>query len=196
MMAQVEVERNGMGSDTARQREAYSALAKGLEPELVRHGLRLTNGDLDWAKDLTQDAIVAGFPLFVEGKLEAERNIRAWFMRVLTNRFINQLNRKRKWTSDTPIEDLDSGAVAANRTESPDDALERLLLDEPLEAALRSLPEDQRLCVLLVDVEEMEYREAADLLGIPIGTVRSRLARARLRLFSLLLPYAKSRGLA
>jgi RNA polymerase sigma-70 factor (ECF subfamily) len=196
MTANIEADQERTGSDREALTEAYSRLAKSVESELLRHALRLTNGDWDWARDLTQDSIVAGYPLYLEGKLAAERNIRAWFMRVLTNRFINQYNRKRKWTSDTSVDDLDAHGPFVERAESPGEAMERLLLDEPLETALRSLPDDQRLCVLLVDVEEMEYAEAARLLQIPIGTVRSRLARARLRLYTLLLPYAKSRGLA
>jgi RNA polymerase sigma-70 factor (ECF subfamily) len=195
MTANIEAGRE-MARDAAQQREAYSALAKSLESDLLRHGLRLTNGDLDWAKDLAQDTIVAGYPIYLEGKLAAERNIRAWFLRVLTNRFINQYNRKRKWTSDSTVEDVDAQRISTDGPEVPGEALERTLLDEPLENALAALPEEQRLCVLLVDIEEMEYAEAARLLEIPVGTVRSRLARARLRLYTLLLPYARSRRLA
>ena len=195
MTANIQAGYHGTTEDADKLRESYSVLAKSLESDLLRHGTRLTNGDLDWAKDLAQDTIVAGFPIYLEGKLAAERNIRAWFLRVLTNRFINQYNRKRKWISDASVEDIDAQRSSPEGPGSPGGAIDRTVLDGPLENALAALPEEQRLCVLLVDIEEMEYAEAARLLEIPIGTVRSRLARARLRLYSLLLPYAKSRGL-
>ncbi len=178
------------------QDRSYAALARSLESDLIRHALRLCKGDFDWAKDLVQDAIIAGYPLYVEGRLSEERNMRAWFMRVVTTRFINQFNRKRKWESDTPVEDVGAERSMADPRGSPEEILDRSTFDEPLEAALGQLPDEQRLCVLLVDVEGLEYAEAASQLQIPVGTVRSRLARARLRLYTLLLPYAKSRGLA
>src|SRR5579862_4489953 len=138
------------------KREDYARLAHGLESQLIRHALRLCKGNLDWAKDLVQDAIIAGYPLFLEERLSEERNIAAWFLRVITTRFINQYRRKRKWESDSPVEE----DVPAD-SESPEETLDRSGLDAPLEEALYQLPEEQRLCVLLVDVEGLEYAEAA-----------------------------------
>ena len=197
MTANIEAGRE-MTRDAAQQREAYSALAKSLESDLLRHGLRLTNGDLDWAKDLAQDTIVAGYPIYLEGKLAAERATSgpgsSGFSRTdsststTANASTSPTQRWRMWMRN---------GSARTDPRYRERLLDRTLLDEPLENALAALPEEQRLCVLLVDIEEMEYAEAGLwLLEIPVGTVRSRLARARLRLYTLLLPYARSRRLA
>ena len=167
-------------------------MVRNLEPEILRHAFRLAR-DHDWANDLVQDAFIAGYPLYLDGSLSESGHLRGWFTRVVTNRFINELKRRKKWISDTAVEDADMHS-SGHRAEA-DTAVDRML-SEPLESALSELSTDHRLCILLVDVEDMDYAEAAKALDIPIGTVRSRLARARLRLYSLLLPYAKSKGIA
>jgi RNA polymerase sigma-70 factor (ECF subfamily) len=171
----------------SKAQDAYSTLVKRLEPEILRHALRLAR-DMDWASDLVQDAVIAGYPLYLDGTISEAGNLRGWFMRVVTNRFINELKRKTRWTSSTPIED-----VQTSRSAEADEAVDQLL-SEPLEAALGELSLEHRLCILLVDVQGLDYLEASKILEIPIGTVRSRLARARLRLYTLLLPYARSQG--
>ncbi|HWD41713.1 MAG TPA: RNA polymerase sigma factor [Fimbriimonas sp.] len=187
------VERNASQNET---KERYSRIAHALEADLLRYAMRLSGGDLDWAKDLVQDVLITGYTSFTRGELPDGPHARPWLLRVLTNRFINQYNRKRKWEAGLDVATLESEAsglipsVAAGQEELVDSTL-----DEPLEAALNALPEDQRACVVLVDVEQLEYAEAAAILQIPIGTVRSRLARARLRLYTLLKPYAQARGI-
>jgi RNA polymerase sigma-70 factor (ECF subfamily) len=171
-------------------KQDYSRIVRGLEPDVLRHALRLSK-DLDWAHDLVQDAFIAGYPLFLDGSLNESGNLKGWFTRVVTNRFINEFKRRNKWTSDTSVEDAD--VLKSGHRAEVDSEIERML-SEPLEAALAQLSVDHRLCVLLVDVSGMDYVQAAQTLEIPVGTVRSRLARARLKLYALLLPYAKSRG--
>ena len=83
--------------------------------------------------------------------------------------------------------------VLADPAEGPDSELMSHALDEALEKALQLLPPEMRACVVLVDVEGMEYSDAAEALGIPIGTVRSRLSRARFQLHAILFNYAQSR---
>jgi RNA polymerase sigma-70 factor (ECF subfamily) len=178
----------GNGREEARQR--YAVIARKYEPDVFRHALRLTTGNSDWASDLTQDALISGYTHCMANKLDFSGNIRAWLMRVVTTRFINEYRRGKKWNADVALEDL----LEPSHLES-DDPYVTGMFDEPLERALRQLPEDQRMCVLLVDIEEMSYQEASQLLEVPVGTVRSRLARARLRLYTLLMPYAKSKGI-
>jgi RNA polymerase sigma-70 factor (ECF subfamily) len=179
-------------------RDEYAELARRHEPQVLRHALRLCNGNLDWAKDLTQDALIAGYSLSRHGKLDYRGNVKAWFLRVVTTRFINEFRRNKKWTNDQDVEKLDQIPAYTEAVSTDlvcEDPFVSGMFDEPLERALRALPENQRLCVLLIDVEEMSYEEAAELLQAPVGTVRSRLARGRLRLYSLLMPYAKSKGI-
>ncbi len=180
------------------QRERYAQIARRYEPEILRHALRLCGGNLDWASDLTQDALISGYSQTLENKLDFGGNVRAWFMRVVTTRFINEFRRNKKWNSEIAIEKLDESpahsSVVSSQAESEDPYVSGMF-EEPLERALRQLPDDQRICVLLIDIEEMSYAEASQLLQVPVGTVRSRLARARLRLYTLLMPYAKSKGI-
>ncbi len=177
-------------------REEYGKLARSLEQALLSHAVRLCSGDTDWAKDVAQEALIKGYSAFRESRFGQDTNARAWLSRILVNVFINQYNRKKKWESGLDIEKLDPGATT--RT-APASSLEDLaftgVLEEPLQVALDALPEEQRVCVLLIDIEQLEYSEAAKILSVPVGTVRSRLARARLKLYTLLLPYAKSRRL-
>jgi RNA polymerase sigma-70 factor (ECF subfamily) len=176
-------------------RKRYAELARLHEPAILRHALRLCGGNLDWASDLAQDALITGFKQSLENKLDYDGNARAWFLRVVTTRFINEFRRKKKWTSETPIDKIDEVAALSERvskSSSVDSPFDEVL-DGPLELALAQIPDDYRICVLLIDVEEMSYAEAAELLQVPVGTIRSRLARARLKLYTLLLPYAKSR---
>jgi len=173
-------------------RDEYGRLARSLETALLVHGLRLCGGDVDWAKDVVQEALVKGYSAYRDGGLGRDSNPKAWLLRILTNTFINQYNRKRKWESGLDIEKVD---LAGPRSASLEDLAFTGVLEEPLQSALDALPEEQRICVLLIDVEQFEYAEAAKLLNVPIGTVRSRLARARIKLYSLLLPYAQNRRL-
>ena len=133
------------------------------------------------------------------GKFQEGGNLKAWLTRILVNIYLNDYQRKQKWDAGVTVEHLTSGGEggpesthAAEET-VPGATLMANTLDEPLEKALAALPEGFRLCVLLVDVEGMEYVEAAAALGVPVGTVRSRLARARFKLHELLADYARER---
>jgi RNA polymerase sigma-70 factor, ECF subfamily len=127
------------------------------------------------------------------------RNPRAWLLRILTNAFINEYRRRRRWDAPAHLaavaDDAERAADAerAGLSQSPEAGLLTKSLDEPLEEALASLSRQLRACVILVDVEGMEYAEAASILGIPIGTVRSRLSRARFELHARLYQYAQSK---
>jgi RNA polymerase sigma-70 factor (ECF subfamily) len=184
------MDRQTGGMESARER--FESMAKAAEPALMAYAVRLCSGDTDWAKDLAQESLVKGYVAFKSGQFTPDTNAKAWLARILTNTYINQYNRKRKWESGLDIEKLEPVHIS---TESAEHHALRDLLDEPLQQAIDALPEEQRLCVLLVDIEEFEYAEAAKALDIPVGTVRSRLARARLKLYTLLLPYAKERRL-
>ncbi len=180
-----------------RRRTAFTTLVLTHEGDLLRAARRLCRGDDDRAQDLTQDALVRAYEAYRDGRYQEGTHPRPWLIRILTNLFINDYNRRRRWDAGIDVDTLTSGGEAGPtqthipKSDIPGVALVNAILDEDLEAALAALPEPLRLCVMLVDVEGLEYAEAAAALGIPIGTVRSRLARARMRLEDLLADWAR-----
>ncbi|MBV9849444.1 MAG: sigma-70 family RNA polymerase sigma factor [Armatimonadetes bacterium] len=184
-------------ADAERRRAAFAALALQHEGDLLRAARRLCRGDADRAADLAQDALVRAYEAYRDGRFTEGSNPRPWLLRILTNLFINDYHRRRRWESGLDVDTLTSGGEAgpaqthAPPSEIPGVALLEGVLDEELEAALAMLPAPLRACVVLVDVEGLEYAEAAAALGVPIGTVRSRLARARMRLEDLLADWAR-----
>ncbi len=190
-----------VGNEASR-RAVFAALAAEHEPALMRTALRLCRGHHDRAQDLVQDTLIRAYSAFLAGKLDETRGARPWLVRILTNLFINDYQRRKKWEADVDFETLTSGGETgpSSTRAAPEDvpgvALLARTLDEELEQALAMLSEGLRLCVVLVDMQGLEYDEAARALGIPIGTVRSRLARARMKLHDLLQDFARRRGYA
>lgn len=182
------------------RRAAFAALVRAHERSMLRAAVRMCAGDTDRAHDLVQDSLVRAYEAFLEGRFKPHLNARAWLLRIVTNLFINDYRRRLKWESGLDIDTLaDAAQVDSPKSlavDSPESALLSRSFSEPVERALAELSEEFRLCVILVDVEGLEYAEAAAALGIPIGTVRSRLARARIQLHNRLQEYAKSLGRA
>ena len=151
--------------------------------------------------DLVQDTLVRAYQAYSQGRYQEENNARAWLIRILTNTYINSYRRSQKWEAPVDLETLTSAGETAppSLQAAPDDIpgvrLLNVTLDEDLECALNMLSDILRACVLLVDIEGLEYTEAAEALGVPVGTIRSRLARARMQLHDLLQDYACRRGL-
>ena len=145
-------------------------------PRLRRYARALT-GDAVLADDLVQDTLVRAIEKFALWR--AGTDLRAWLFSVMHNTFVNQL-RARHATEVLESDDLEA------RPRLPDG----VLID--LEKCLRGLPAEQREIILLVGLEEMSYAEAAQALGVPQGTVMSRLSRARTRLAALMAGEAPS----
>ncbi|MDX1933212.1 MAG: sigma-70 family RNA polymerase sigma factor [Capsulimonadales bacterium] len=181
------------------ERERFAQIAKQCEAALMRAALRLCRGGNDCAQELVQEALVRGYEAFRAGKFREGFSPSAWLTRILTNNFINEYRRKQKWDAGVDVDTLTAGgevgpeSTRARASEVPESALLEGEFDEPLEKALNALPEGLRIVVLLVDVEERSYQEAAELLKIPVGTVRSRLSRARYALQDMLKEYARNR---
>jgi len=158
--------------------------------------LNLTRNAAD-AEDLTQNAVVKA--LRFHDKFKEGTYIKAWLLTILRNTFINEY-RKR---SRLPLQVELSGTEAAETPVTPNspadvnhvDALLELLDDE-VRLAVAELPEDFRQAVIMADLEEKSYKEIADIMGCPIGTVMSRLYRGRKILRGQLADYAQHRGLA
>ncbi len=182
------------------RRQEFLGIFKSIEKDLVRLSRRLCLGNLERSQDLLSDTVLKAYVAASEGKLEVA-TAKAWFMRIMTNLFINDYRRRKKWEAE-----LDSETFNVFAEKGPDSAgtsnldvpgvrLLAFTLDEELESALAKLSEPLRLTVTLVDMQGLEYSEAADILGLPIGTVRSRLARARMQLHDLLQEFAQRRGI-
>jgi RNA polymerase sigma-70 factor, ECF subfamily len=165
---------------------------------LYRTALRLSRSPQD-AEDLVQETYLNAFRSL--DRFEEGTNLRAWLFRILNNAFISQYRRRKRRPSSS-IEDVTEYYLydhlveggAAPRTENPEQEVLDRIGDEAVLRALEDLPVEFRQVELLADVEGFSYREIADILNIPIGTVMSRLYRARRRLQKMLWQEAQELG--
>lgn len=175
---------------------------KDFDEEIIPHmdalynfALRLTTDPND-AEDLVQDTIVKAYRFF--SSYEKGTNAKAWMFRILKNSFINNYRKTSKKPSQVDYDEVSSyyESIRAERTDTSDleNLMFREMMDDDLSNALKRLPEDFRTVVLLCDVEGYTYEEIANMLDVPIGTIRSRLHRGRNLLKTELLEYAKKRG--
>jgi RNA polymerase sigma-70 factor (ECF subfamily) len=160
---------------------------------LFANALRLTRTRPD-AEDLVQETVLRAFRFF--DRFERGSNVKAWLLRIQYNAFVNRYRRSAKERdikdsmSQGPVgEDVVSRDALRALTDPVGTALRPIVLRE-IETALDSLPEEHRMVVLLADLEELSYKEIAEVLGCPIGTVMSRLHRARRALRERLLEHA------
>jgi RNA polymerase sigma-70 factor (ECF subfamily) len=184
--------------DDAELRERFERDVLPLLPNLYAAALRMTRNPTD-AEDLVQDTYLRafrGFSGFKEGT-----NLKAWLYRILTNSFINTYRKKQRQpqTVEGP-DDVDEWYLfdklgGRNVELSAETEVLDKIPDEAVKGALESLPENFRLPVLLADVEGFSYKEIAEIMDTPIGTVMSRLHRGRKALQKALWDTAKERGL-
>ncbi len=138
-------------------------------PSLRRYAIALLR-DRALADDLVQDTLERGlhkFSLFQRGS-----DVRAWLFTIMHNLFVNQLPNARRWLHNAPPEDIPSG----------DELAEEMVTARDFMQALQLLSVEQRTIILLIGLEQLSYEQAATVLNLPVGTVMSRLARARERL--------------
>ncbi len=161
---------------------------------------RMTRNDAD-AEDLVQETYLKAYRGF--GGFEQGTNLKAWLYRILTNTFINSYRAKKRRPEESDVDDVEDlylyrrlgGAELAAAGRSAEEDLLDSYTDDEIKQAIESLPEQFRMAVLLADVEGFSYKEIADILGIPIGTVMSRLHRGRKGLQKKLWEFAVERGL-
>ena len=161
---------------------------------LFNYALYLTS-DKDTASDLLQETYLKAFRFFE--KFEEGTNARAWLYRIMRNTFINEYRRIKRLPDLVEYDEQISSYQMLPREEEQTDLRRQIngdLFDDDLAGAIGSLPDKFRSVILLRDVEDLPYEEIAEALEIPIGTVRSRLHRARAILFAKLKDYATARG--
>ena len=166
--------------------DAFTVDALALLDTLYGTAIRLTRNP-DAAQDLVQDTYLKAFR--ARDRFTAGTNLKAWLFTILHNTWRNRrrdLARSRVDFDSVTVEQADEGLASMVSFESPETLLMRASFDVELKTALEALPENFREAVWLRDVEELSYQEIADALGVPIGTVMSRISRGRKQLYQLL----------
>lgn len=197
-----EKKQNEEENENSKKRNSLSKVEKDalFQEEFVPHmnslynfGYYLSNNE-DMAKDLLQETFMKAYR-FIE-YYELGTNAKAWLLRIMKNSFINEYRKKSKAPNKVDIddinqkEDVDEDHVQMDMREE----VYKSLMGDEVTRAVNNLPADYRLIILLCDIEGFKYEEIAKIIDVPIGTVRSRLHRARNMLKEKLKTYAAERG--
>lgn len=172
-------------------REAFERQAEKIFPSVVGTALRLTRSREE-AEDLAMEAMVRAYEAF--DRFDGN-NFKAWMLRIVTNLYINRYRQKQRGPSLGSLDEEGAQEPVGHQDEIPDRMLFDNMVGAEVERALNQVPEDFRVAVILSDIEELSYQEIADATNVPIGTVRSRIARGRSILRKLLLEFAMKEGI-
>ena len=178
----------------------FAEQAMDFMPSLYSAALRMTRNPSD-AEDLVQETYLKAYRAF--GSFQEGTNLKAWLYKILTNTFINSYRSRKRRPEQTELDDVEElylfrrlgGLEAAAAGRSAEEEVLDLFTEGEIKDAMEALPEQFRMAVLLADVEGFSYKEIADILDIPIGTVMSRLHRGRRALQKMLYEFGRSRGL-
>lgn len=168
---------------------------------LYSAALRMTRNPAD-AEDLVQETYLKAYRAF--GSFQDGTNLKSWLYKILTNTFINTYRSRRRRPVETQLDDVEDlylyhrlgGSQGASMGRSAEDLVLDRFSESEVKGAVESLPEPFRLAVVLADVEGFSYKEIAEILDVPIGTVMSRLHRGRKALQKVLHSFAEEHRLA
>ncbi len=173
--------------------------AMPLMDQLYSAALRMTRNAAD-AEDLVQETYLKAFRGY--DRFEEGTNLKAWMYRILTNSYINRYRAKQRRPDETDLDDVEDmylyrrlGGEQSGLGDSAEDAFLSSITDVDVKAAIDAIPESFRMAVLLADVEGFAYKEIAEILDVPIGTVMSRIHRGRKALEKELHGFAGERNL-
>src|ERR1700716_1032680 len=169
-------------------------------PSLYSAAARMPRNPAD-AEDLVQETYLKAYRAF--GSFQEGTNLKAWLYKILTNTFINTYRAKKRRPEQVELDDVEDfyifrrlgGLEAADATRTPEAEVLEGIPDSEVKEALESIPEQFRMAVILADVEGFSYKEIADILDVPIGTVMSRIHRGRRALQKKLWDYAERNNL-
>lgn len=181
-----------MEKHAAPKREEFEREALVHLDTLYNVALRLAGNAPD-AEDLVQEAVTKAWRAW--DSYRRGTNCRAWLVTILRNTFINQFRRESRRPTAVQYEAVkDISVFEAVQTRDPEGSFFRYIVDDEVKRAIQDLPEEFRIPVVLSDVEGMSYAEIAEILSVPVGTVKSRLFRGRRRLQQRLYEYALEMG--
>ncbi len=173
--------------------------AMPLMDQLYGAALRMTRNAAD-AEDLVQETFLKAYRGYE--RFEAGTNLKAWMYRILTNSYINRYRAKQRRPDETDISDVEDmylyrrlGGEQATLGDSAEESFLNSVTDDAIKKAIEAIPENFRIAVLLADVEGFAYKEIAEIIDVPIGTVMSRIHRGRKALEKQLHSYAEERNL-
>jgi len=181
---------------TDKQKEFEDVALKHTDA-LYRTALRMTKNDGD-ADDLVQETMLKAYRFF--DRFERGSNIKAWLFKIMTNIFINDYRQKSRKPTGVSYDDVDDNFLfhqlegSQGKVSDPEEVLFSKILDSDVRAAIDELPEDFRIVVVLAFLEQFSYEEIAEIADIQLGTVKSRLHRARKLLQKSLWQHAVARG--
>jgi RNA polymerase sigma-70 factor (ECF subfamily) len=178
----------------------FAPVAMEHMPSLYSAALRMTRNQAD-AEDLVQETYLKAYRAF--GSFQEGTNLKAWLYKILTNTFINSYRARKRRPEQVDVDDVEDlylfrrlgGLEGATLGRSAEDQVMDLFTDTEVKEALESLPDQFRMAVLLADVEGFSYKEIAEIVDVPIGTVMSRLHRGRKALQKALVEFGRERGL-
>lgn len=184
---------SGPRSPRLDRRGDFERIALPIAGALYRTASRLAGPDE--ASDLVQETFLRAYRTF--DNFEEGTNAKAWLFTILYSIVANRWRAERRAPDEVALDDVEArfgAALASPQADAEQALIARLGASPEVDRALRDLPEAQRAAVILVDVEELSYEEAADVLACPVGTVRSRLARGRKQLYLALTDYVRRTG--
>ena len=178
----------------------FAELAMPFMSGLYAAALRMTRNPTD-AEDLVQETYLRAYRGF--GGFQEGTNLKAWLYRILTNTYINSYRAKQRRPQETDLDDVEDlylyrrlGGLESSRLgRSAEDEVMDLFTEQEVKDAMEALPEQFRMAVILADIEGFSYKEIAEILAVPIGTVMSRIHRGRRQLQKLLWDYATEHNL-